>query len=193
MTALWENGTKKAFYGYVAQLAIALIGGIIVDYLTPTPWEILMGADATPALIAAIIVAIAGIAALVYHILGLKDMKNAAAGTNLEVATQRLWLAAILGICGSVFTLISVIIGSLITLAGFIIAWTGYAQIKTNGTDESARTAGSKLVIFAILTVVAGVVTIIPGFGDFFANIINVVALYFAYVGWKSLAESRLA
>ena len=34
MNNLWNSGTKKAFYGYVGQLVISLVGGVIVSLST---------------------------------------------------------------------------------------------------------------------------------------------------------------
>lgn len=195
MTNLWKAGTLKAYYGYVAQLAIGLLGGFIVEMMTPNAMEMMMGASATGALVVSIIVAIASIAAFVYYLLGIKDMKAAAAGSNIEVGTSRLWTGAILGLCGSVLAVIPVIsiIGALLGLAGFIVSWTGYSAIKANASDEKAKVGGGKLATVCLLSVIAAVAAFIPAAGWIISLVLEVVALVFALQGWKLIAESELA
>jgi hypothetical protein len=195
MTNLWKAGTLKAYYGYVAQLAIGLLGGFIVEMMTPNAMEMMMGASATGALVVSIIVAIASIAAFVYYLLGIKDMKAAAAGSNIEVGTSRLWTGAILGLCGSVLAVIPVIsiIGALLGLAGFIVSWTGYSAIKANASDENAKVGGGKLATVCLLSVIAAVAAFIPAAGWIISLVLEVVALVFALQGWKLIAESELA
>ena len=195
MTNLWKRGTQKAYYGYVAQLAISLLGGFLVELMTPNALELAMGATPTGAIVVALLVALASVAAFVYYVLGVKDMKAAAAGSNLETATNRLWLGAILGICGSVLSVIPVIsiIGALVALAAFIVSWTGYSAIKANANDENAKLGGSKLATVCLLSVIAAVAGLIPVAGWILALIIEIVALVFALQGWKALANSELA
>lgn len=195
MANLWKAGTQKAYYGYVAQLAIGLLGGFLVEMMTPNAMEIIMGADPTAALATSVVVALASVAAFVYYLIGIKEMKSAASGSSLEVATGRLWAGAILGLCGSVLAVIPVLslVGVLLGLAGFIVSWTGYSAFKTDAADEKAKEGGAKLANVCLLSVISAVVALIPGAGWILTLIIDIVALVFALQGWKAVAESELA
>ena len=195
MANLWKAGTQKAYYGYVAQLAIGLLGGFIVEMMSPSAVELVMGANMTGALVVSVVVGIASIAAFVYYLLGIKDMKAAAAGSNIQVATSRLWTGAVLGLVGSVIAIIPAIgiVGALLSLAGFIVSWTGYSELKNNAGDENAKVGGAKLANVCLLSVIAAVAAFIPAAGWIIALVLEVVALVFALQGWKLIAESELA
>ena len=197
MNNLWKSGTKKAFYGYIAQLVISLAGGIIISLTTlgSVASSLASGDAPAGAIIMPIIVALLAVAGLVYYVMGVTEMKKAAANTNLAVATSRLFLGAVLSICGQVVAIIPVIgiVGSLLSLAGFIVAWTGYSQIKTNANDANAKFGGTKLSTSALLSVIGAVVAIIPVLGWIAGPILSIIALVFAIQGWKALANSELA
>ena len=193
MTNLWRSGTQKAFHGYMANLAISVLGSIVLWVLEPNAIEILLG-QIEGYLVASIIFAIAGAAALVYYILGLNEMKKAAEGTNLADATQRLFIGAILAVVGSILCgfLATAIIGGLLGLAGFIVAWTGYSLIKNNATDANAKFGGEKLALSALITAIAFVAGLLPVVGSIFALCLEIWALYVALQGWKALAASEI-
>ena len=130
MTNLWKSGTQKAFYGYMANLAISVIGGLILWMLEPSVLEVLAGGG-SGYFTALIIFGLAGVAALVYYIMGLNEMKKAAANTSLEDATQRLFIGAALTIGGLVLGSFNttLLFGALLGLAGFIVTWTGYSMV----------------------------------------------------------------
>lgn len=197
MNNLWKSGTKKAFYGYIAQLIISLVGGFIVSLTTlgSVASSLASGEVPTGALVMPIIVALLAVAGLVYYVIGINEMKKAAANTNLAVATSRLFLGAVLSICGQVVAIIPAIgiVGSLLSLAGFIVAWTGYSQIKANAVDANAKFGGAKLSSSALLSLIAIIVALIPLIGWIAAIVLDIIALVFAVQGWKALANSELA
>lgn len=194
---LWKSGTQKAYYGYVAQLIIGLVGGLVTSLATlgSAAASLASGEIPTGSNIIGIIIALISVAALVYYLLGINEMKQSAAETKLAVATNRLFIGACLAILGSVLGVIPVIglVGSLVALAGFIVTWTGYAQIKDNATDENAKLGGTKLSTSALLSVIAAVVAIIPIIGWIATLVLEIIALVYAINGWKSLACSELA
>jgi hypothetical protein len=197
MGNLWKSGTLKAYYGYVAQLGIGVIGGIILGLMKPNALEMMAG-QGSGYLIMTIVLAILTVAAYVYFFMGIKEMKTAAVGTSLELATSRLYIGAILGICGNVLSaipLISIlsILGAIVSLVGFIFVWLGYDAMKKGAANEAAKLGGAKLSTTALLSVISAVVVFIPVIGWIAAAVINVIAIKFAYDGWKLVAESELA
>lgn len=197
MSNLWKSGTKKAYYGYVAQLIISLVGGLITSLIAlgSAASSLAKGEVPTGSLVVPIIVALVAVAALVYYFMGVKEMKEAAANTTIAVGTNRLFIAAILCICGQVLGVIPVIgiLGSLVGLAGFIVAWTGYSEIKNNAVDANAKFGGAKLSSSALLSLIAIIVALIPLIGWIATLVLEIIALVFAIQGWKALANSELA
>ena len=193
MSNLWKSGTKKAYYGYVAQLIISLVGGLIASLIAlgSAASSLAKGEVPTSSLVVPIIVALVAVAALVYYFMGVKEMKEAAANTTIAVGTNRLFIAAILCICG-VIPVIG-IVGSLVGLAGFIVAWTGYSEIKNNAVDADAKFGGAKLSSSALLSLIAIIVALIPIIGWIATLVLEIIALVFAIQGWKALAKSELA
>lgn len=193
MTNLWKSGTQKAFYGYMANLAISVIGGLILWMLEPSVLEVLAGGG-SGYFTALIIFGLAGVAALVYYIMGLNEMKKAAANTSLEDATQRLFIGAALTIGSLVLSSFNttLLFGALLGLAGFIVTWTGYSMVKDSATDANAKFGGEKLAFSALIVAIAYVVDLVPVIGDLAALCLEAWAAYIAYQGWKALTESEL-
>ncbi len=194
MNNLWNSGTKKAFHGYIAQLVLSLVGGVIISLsvLATAAKALSTGQASLP--VGAIIVTLATLAAYVYYFIGLNEMKKAAANTNLQEGTSRLFIGAILGIIATALGFIPMIslIGSLVGLAGFIVTWLGYSSIKANATNAKAQFGGAKLSSSALLSVIAVVVAIIPVLGWIATIVLEILALIFAIQGWKALSESEL-
>lgn len=196
MTALWKSGTKKAYYGYVANLIIGLVGGIIISLSTLSAVAETVATGEVSYPIGALLVGLAGIAAFVYYFLGVNEMKKAAASTALATGTNRLFIGAIIYIVAMALSLIPMmpaIVASLVELVGFIIIWTGYSEIKKNATDANAQLGGANLSTSALLSVIAAVVILIPVLGWIAALVLEIIALVKAIKGWKLLAESELA
>jgi hypothetical protein len=195
MNNLWNSGTKKAFYGYVGQLVISLVGGVIVSLstLSSLAQSINSGKPSLP--IGVILVTLVTLGAYVYYFIGLNEMKKAAANTNLQEGTSRLYIGALLGIIATALGFIPMIgiVGSLVGLAGFIVTWLGYSSIKANATNAKAQFGGAKLSSSALFSVIGIVVGLIPVIGWIAALVLEILALVFAIQGWKALAESELA
>ena len=195
MNNLWNSGTKKAFYGYVGQLVISLVGGVIVSLstLSSLAQSINSGKPSLP--IGVILVTLVTLGAYVYYFMGLNEMKKAAANTNLQEGASRLYIGALLGIIATVLGFIPMIgiVGSLVGLAGFIVTWLGYSSIKANATNAKAQIGGAKLSSSALFSVIGIVVGLIPVIGWIAALVLEILALVFAIQGWKALAESELA
>jgi uncharacterized membrane protein len=65
--------------------------------------------------------------------------------------------------------------------------------MKKGAANEAAKLGGAKLSTTALLSVISAVVVFIPVIGWIAAAVINVIAIKFAYDGWKLVAESELA
>lgn len=197
MTALWKKGTKQAYYGYVASLLVGLLGGAIVSLMSLASAASTLTGNVEGMLGAAavsIVIGLIGIAATVFYLIGVNSMKKAAANTALATGTSRLFLGAILSICGSILAIIPMIgiVGSLVALVAFIITWTGYSQIKNNAADANAQLGGAKLSSSALLSVISAIVAFIPMIGWVASLVLDIIALVFAIQGWKALANSEL-
>lgn len=195
MNNLWKTGTKKAYYGYIVQLIISLVGGLIVSLATLGSAAKALSTGEVSFSVLPLLVGLVSIAAYVYYFLGINDMKKSAASTSVEEGTSRLFIGVILSICGSLLGLIPVIsiVGTLVSLAGFIVTWLGYSSIKTKAVDANAKFGGTKLSTSALLSVIAIVTAIIPIVGWIATIILEIIALVFAIQGWKALANSELA
>ena len=180
MQTLWKNGTKKAFYGSVAQIAITLINWLIA---TVSPDSSLF-----------IVTRILNIAAYVYFIMGIIDMKKAAAGTCLEGATKRLFVAIVVAVVGIAIKLIpgTDFISWIPELAAYILFWTGYAMIKTNAVNWKANFGGRKLCLASLISLIIVLVGLIPVIGTIAGLILNIFVVAFTIQGWKAIAESEL-
>lgn len=177
MTNLWTSGTKKAFYGFLAANIISALGSVLglVPFL-------------------GMFLNLAEVAAYVVFILGLVAMKNAAVGTSVEAGTKRIFIGAIVLVVGAFVDILPVIsmIAWIVTLAGFLLMWTGYGMLKNNAADANAQFAGNKLALSSLLGAIAALVGILPLVGGVLEFILLVVVLVFAYQGWKALANSEL-
>lgn len=195
MNNLWKTGTKKAYYGYIVQLIISLVGGLIVSLATLGSAAKALSTGEVSFSVLPLLVGLVSIAAYVYYFLGINDMKKSAASTSVEEGTSRLFIGVILSICGSLLGLIPVIaiVGTLVSLAGFIVTWLGYSSIKIKAVDANAKFGGTKLSTSALLSVIAIVTAIIPIVGWIATIILEIIALVFAIQGWKALANSELA
>lgn len=200
MNNLWKSGTKKAYHGYVAQLIIGLVGGFFVSMATVGNFVSAVDkGDAEGALSAAngptTVLAIITLAGYAYYFLGINEMKKSSTSTSVEEGSSRLWLGAIVSICGTVLGLIPAIgiVGKIAGIAGFIITWMGYSSIKNNATDANAKFGGAKLSTSTLLSVIAIIVAFIPLIGWLATLVLDIIALVFAIQGWKALAKSELA
>lgn len=202
MNNLWKSGTQKAYYGYVAQLVIAIAGGLILSLMKPTLIERAMGQGAGYDTMS-IIFGLAAVAAWIYYFLGIKEMKEATVKTNLEVATNRLYIACIIILVAAGLSLlldffddgasilITLVVIGIAELAGFILTWTGYALLKNSSTDANAKEGGTHLCTSALITVIATAIGLIPALW-WLGLIGEIAALYFAFQGWKTLANSEI-
>lgn len=181
MNTLWKNGTKKAFYGFLTANVIAIILSVFGMAIGVIPF---LGT----------ILNLVIVAAYVFFILGIVAMKNSAAGTSVESATKRLFIGAILLAVGALVEILPVIsmIDWAVTLAAFIVMWTGYAMLK-NAADQNAQYAGKKLALSALLSAIAAVVDFIPVIGWIAEPVLLIIAFIFAFQGWKALSKSELA
>ena len=164
LTKFLKNNTFYSVNSY--------IGGVIVSLstLSSLAQSINSGKPSLP--IGVILVTLVTLGAYVYYFIGLNEMKKAAANTNLQEGTSRLYIGA---------------------LAGFIVTWLGYSSIKANATNAKAQFGGAKLSSSALFSVIGIVVGLIPVIGWIAALVLEILALVFAIQGWKALAESELA
>lgn len=202
MNNLWKSGTQKAFYGYAGQLLIGIVGGFILGLMEPDLVELAMG-EGTGYYVMSIIVGIASVAAWAYYFIGIKEMKEAAANTNMAAGTNRLYVAclillgaAALGLCLDFFSdlesiLVALVLIGIAELVGFILTWTGYAMVKNSATDANAKSGAELLCTSALITVIAAAIGLIPVLW-WLALIGEIAALYYAFQGWKTLANSDL-
>lgn len=202
MNNLWKSGTQKAYYGYAGQLLIGIIGGFILGLMEPSVLEAAMG-EGTGYYVMGIIVSIATLAAWAYYFIGIKEMKEASANTNMAVGTNRLYVAclillgsAALGLCLDFFSdleslLVALVLIGIAEIAGFILTWTGYAMIKNSAANANAKAGAELLCTSALITVIAAAINLIPALW-WLALIGEVAALYYAFQGWKALANSDI-
>lgn len=183
MQTLWKSGTNKAFRGSVAQLIIGLVSGLLGGAAVVTGMFGLV-----------LVVALANIAAYVYFIMGITEMKKAAVGSTLEAATQRLYIAIIVAVVGVLIGLIpgGKFIAWIPSLASYILFWTGYAMIKNTAVDANAKLGGQKLCSAALLSLIGVVIALIPIVGTIVTFVLSIVAIVFTIQGWKALAQSNL-
>lgn len=183
MQNLWNSGTNKAFRGSVAQLIIGIVGGLFAA-----------AAAVTGMFGVVLLIAIANIAAYIYFIIGITEMKKAAVGSSLEAATQRLYVAIIVALVGVVIGLIpgGKFIAWIPSLASCILFWTGYAMIKNNAVDENAKLGGQKLCTATLLSLIGVVVALLPVLGAIVTLVLSIVAIVFTIQGWKAIAQSSL-
>lgn len=181
MANLWTSGTKKAFYGFLTANVVAVILSAFGMAIGVVPF---LGT----------LLDLVVLAAYVFFILGIVAMKNSAAGTSVEAATKRLFIGAILLAVGALVEVLPVIsmISWIVTLAAFIVMWTGYAMLKNDAADEKAKYAGNKLALSALLSAIAAVVDFIPVIGWIAEPVLLVIAFIFAFQGWKALSNSEL-
>lgn len=145
--------------------------------------------------VTAILALIAAIGAAVGYVLffiGLGEWRQIVDPNDFK-GVNRLRTAVLLNIIGIILGCIPLLgwIGSILSFIGFILMLLGYGELKKSATfPEMARVGAGKIHTSMILNIVAVVLGLIPVAGGFIELVVSIVAFYFMFTGWKSIAKS---
>lgn len=193
--ALWVESVKKAFYGYVGYVLLSGIIGSIAGLASTASSVVSMargGGDSGLGLDT--ICSILAVVAFVYYFLGIKGMKEAAVGTELAEGTANLYTGALLGVIGAVVGIIPLVglVGGIIEIVAWVYMLLGFGKIRKTSLSEAAAKGAQQLWLMMLLTLIGAVIGLIPVLGTVIALILSIVALVYAFLGWKNFANSTI-
>lgn len=192
---LWKSSVNKAFYGY---LTYTLLGGIVGSIVSLVSGAAGLASLATggggASLLGPVIVNILALAGFVYYFLGIKGMRDAAVGTQMETGTANVYKGAMLGLVGIVVKIIPVIgfVGTIVSIIGFIFMMMGFNNIRQLPLAGLAAKGAQQLWLMMVLTIVGAVLGFIPLAGGVLKMICSLAVIFFTFFGWKNFSNSEL-
>ena len=193
---LWKTSVNKAFYGYLTYTVLGGVVGAIVSLASGAAGVAsLLSGGGGGSLIGPIIVNVLALAGFVYYYLGIKGMRDAAAGTQMGEGTANVYKGAILGLIGVIVKIIPVVgfVGTIISIIGFIFMMMGFNKLRQLPLAGIAAKGAHQLWLMMVLTLVGAVLGFIPVAGGVLKMICSLAALFYTFFGWKNFSNSELA
>ena len=193
---LWKTSVNKAFYGYLTYTLLGGVVGAIVSMVSGAAGLASLANGGSGASLAGpIIVNILALAGFVYYYLGIKGMKAAAVGTQMEEGTANVNKGAVLGLVGVIIKIIPLIgfIGTILSIVGFVYMMMGFNKLRKLPLAGLAAKGAQQLWLMMVLTLVGAVLGIIPLAGGVLKMICSLAALFYTFFGWKNFSNSELA
>ncbi len=178
----YQQVTKNLFTAVLIAAIAGILGGICGAFGILVPIFAIL----------ALVVGLVGIGANIWFIISLGQWKGVV-DANDAPGVQKLWLATLLSIIGSVLCwipLIGGIIGGLVSIVGLVFYIMGTSALKNSTTLPANGVAGAKKLHTAIiLSIIASVLAIIP-FINIIGAILSIVAWVLQLVAWKKIATA---
>ena len=200
---LWQSGVKKAFHGFVGSVLFRLFAAICTAAIQVWAVVHIDGGDTSAlAIFNALskILAILSFLFFVYHFSGVKNMKDAAAGTLYKKGVDKLFkgslcllISGVVSFAGMFFISITafyiiVAFTVILNIVGYVFMIMAFDAMRKLMLDELTAKGAKQLWILAILSIVANLLGVIPFVGVVF----NIVILALAFTGWKNFSNSSL-
>ena len=112
-----------------------------------------------------------------------------------KAAVKLLTTAVILGLIGTVLSLIPVIkiVGSIVLLIAFVFEILGFLKLKASETIGVEGQKGVQFIlVYIILVIVAVIIGIIPAIGSLFASVLSLIGLILLILGWIKVQEGLI-
>lgn len=198
--SIWNKRTSQAYAGTVINVAASILSVIVGFFVGLSAVGSALTGDDTGFGFSVVLLALVGLLALagaIVFFFGIMGLKDAAVGETDAPAFNKIFIAAILSICGSLVSILpipilSTIIAGCLELAAVILYLIAYSNLKSSATlaafSPNAVNGFGKLFVAEILYLVAIVICLIPLIGAIIGGILEIVAFVFTFIGWKKVA-----
>lgn len=192
---IWKASVTKAFYGFLAYKLLGGVVGAIVGLASGAAGiASIASGGGGGALLGPILVGILALAGYVYYFLGIKGMKESAAGSIMGEGTAQVYKGALLGLIGTVIGIIPLLgfVGVILEIVGFVFMMMGFNKLRQLSLNAMAAKGAQQLWLMMVLSLVSAALSLIPLVGNILSLILSVVILVLAFLGWKNFANSEL-
>jgi len=193
-TFAWKSAVKKAFFGY---LGATFFNGFLAVFITLLLVAIFGYGYILSLLFLPILFGIIALAGYIFYFLGIKEMKDVAAGTSWEKPTNNLFIGAILGLVSVIIDFIPLMgwLASILAIVGFVFSLLAYNELR-QVKSSSKLASGAKLLFIASIVGIAGAVFSIiigwvPVVNVVFELLFGLATLVLTFFGWKAISESE--
>lgn len=197
--SIWNKRTSQAYAGTVIYALFGILVSIIGSLVALVTVSSALTGNMSSFSLSVVILALLQICVLAGYLMfffGIKGLRDASAGEPDAPSFDKMYIAAILSLCGSFVSIfpipvLSTIIAGCLKLAAVILLLIAYSNLKRSAAlsafSPAAAAGFGTLFTAELLSLIGSCISWIPLI-NFIGAIFAIVAFVLTFVGWKKVA-----